>query len=358
MINTSCGPLLKSGANRFLEGVYRTFFTMFGNLFKRLAPGRAVKANPTCDYPDLEKILNQDKCIVNPFVVQSGRQAAIMMIAGAMLISFSGVYVKLAHVSSESAGFFRVIFGAAPLLFILCIRKEPLWRGIRPFLLGVGGGLFFAMDLYCWHKSIHYVGPGLATILGNFQVFFLAGIGIFVFGEKVSIRVLLSIPFAILGLFLVVGIKWQALPSTYKTGVFLGVATAICYTFYILALKRLQEIPDPPSPEAGLFVVCLSTAFFFGFPMMFQEQAFLIPDRQTLLALLAYGWLSQSLGWVIISRALPHLKTWVSGLLLLIQPTFAFVWDMIFFNRPASFTDLSGILLTLIAIYLGTSRKK
>jgi hypothetical protein len=25
---------------------------MFGNLFKRLAPGRAVKANPTCDYPD------------------------------------------------------------------------------------------------------------------------------------------------------------------------------------------------------------------------------------------------------------------------------------------------------------------
>jgi hypothetical protein len=51
MINTSCGPLLKSWANRFLEGVDRTFFTMFGNLFKRLAPGRAVKANPTCDSP-------------------------------------------------------------------------------------------------------------------------------------------------------------------------------------------------------------------------------------------------------------------------------------------------------------------
>jgi hypothetical protein len=53
MINTSCGALLKSGANRFLEGVYGTFFTMFGNLFKRLAPGRAVKANPACDYPGI-----------------------------------------------------------------------------------------------------------------------------------------------------------------------------------------------------------------------------------------------------------------------------------------------------------------
>jgi hypothetical protein len=51
MINTSRSPLLKSGANRLFEGGYRTFITMFGNLFKRLAPGRAVKANPTCDYP-------------------------------------------------------------------------------------------------------------------------------------------------------------------------------------------------------------------------------------------------------------------------------------------------------------------
>jgi hypothetical protein len=30
---------------------------MFGNLFKRLAPGRAVKANPACDYPVSKAIL-------------------------------------------------------------------------------------------------------------------------------------------------------------------------------------------------------------------------------------------------------------------------------------------------------------
>ena len=27
------------------------YLDMFGTLFKRMAPGRAVKANPTCDYP-------------------------------------------------------------------------------------------------------------------------------------------------------------------------------------------------------------------------------------------------------------------------------------------------------------------
>lgn len=279
------------------------------------------------------------------------------MIAGAILISFSGVYVKLAHVSSETAGFFRVIFGSTPLLLVLILNKMPLWKGRQAFVYAVAGGLFFALDLYCWHKSIHYVGPGLATILGNFQVFFLAGFGIFVFGEKVSLRLILAIPFAVMGLFLVVGVKWALLPPTYKTGVFLGILTAICYTGYILSLKKLRSLPDPPSPESGLFVICISTAVFFACPMMFQKNAFVIPDLQSLFALIAYGCLSQALGWVIISRALPYLKTSVAGLLLLIQPTFAFVWDMIFFKRPASLADLSGILLTLIAIYLGSTRK-
>jgi hypothetical protein len=40
---------------------------MFGNLFKRLAPGRAVKANPTCDSPG-QPFKKVDKHIVEPLL--------------------------------------------------------------------------------------------------------------------------------------------------------------------------------------------------------------------------------------------------------------------------------------------------
>lgn len=281
-----------------------------------------------------------------------------MLLAGALMISFSGVYVKLAHVSSETAGFYRVIFGVIPLFIILLFKKEPLWKDALTFFIGVTGGIFFAVDLFAWHKSIYYIGPGLATILGNFQVFFLAGIGVFVLKEKITPRLLLAIPFAIAGLFLVVGVEWANLSSTYKTGIFLGIVTAMCYTGYILCLKKLQSMSDPLSSEANLIIICLSTAVVFGFPMLFQRNAFVIPDGQSFFSLMAYGCLSQALGWVIISRALPHIQTSVAGLLLLLQPTFAFVWDMIFFKRPTTVLDLTGILFTIFAIYLGSTRKK
>src|SRR3546814_9021646 len=37
----------------------------------------------------------------------------------------------------------------------------------------VTGSCPFAADLWLWHRSILLVGPGLATLLGNAQVFFM-----------------------------------------------------------------------------------------------------------------------------------------------------------------------------------------
>ncbi|CAO0819763.1 hypothetical protein DFAR_1110033 [Desulfarculales bacterium] len=44
--------------------------------------------------------------------------------------------------------------------------------------------VFFALELTFWHRSIHLLGSGLATILAEFQVFFLAGFGALFFGER------------------------------------------------------------------------------------------------------------------------------------------------------------------------------
>ena len=42
------------------------------------------------------------------------------------------------------------------------------------------------------------------------------------------------------------------------------------------------------------------------------------------------------------------------GLLLLLQPTLAFVWDVLIFGRAFGVTEVSGAALALFAIYLGS----
>ena len=72
-------------------------------------------------------------------------------------------------------------------------------------------------------------------------------------------------------------------------------------------------------------------------------------------ALAAYGLFSQVLGWMLISKGLPGVRASLAGLLLLMQPTLAFVWDMVFFDMELTVSKGIGTVMTLVAIYLGST---
>jgi drug/metabolite transporter (DMT)-like permease len=285
------------------------------------------------------------------------RIGVAQLLAGATMISFSPVFVKLAHVGPTTAGFYRTLFGGLFLLIVVAVRGDSLWKGLRPLGLAVTCAVFFAADLTFWHRSILYIGPGLATIMGNLQVFFLAVFGILVFRERVDWKFLISLPLAVMGLFMLVGVDWNQLDTGYRQGVLFGVATAVTYAGYLLVLQKSQSRPDRLSAAANLAIISLLTAALMGPESGMLGEGFRIPDLQSWSSLVAYGVICQALGWIIISRALVKVQASRAGLILLLQPTLAFVWDVLFFSRPTDVSDVLGALLTLVAIYLGGSRK-
>ncbi|MEW5909340.1 MAG: DMT family transporter [Thermodesulfobacteriota bacterium] len=276
------------------------------------------------------------------------------VIVGAFLISFSGVFVKWAHVPPSVAGFYRTLIGGLVLGILLFIRRENRWYGFGWFFLSCCCGILFAMDLFLWHRSIHYIGPGLSTILANFQVFFLALFGGLILREKPNRKLIAAIPMAMLGLYLLAGVQWNSLGSTYQTGVWLGLATAACYAAYLLVLRKVQGSRKAPSPIMSLMIISLVCAGALGAESFSRGESFAIPDPQTLISLLSYGTLCQVIGWILITKGLPGVPSTLAGLLLLLQPTLSFVWDILFFSRPTTLSDISGALLALCAIYLGT----
>lgn len=280
------------------------------------------------------------------------------MLAGTVFISFSAVFVRLADVGPTTAGFYRMLFGAVLLVAVVAVKRLPLWRGWTPFGLALVAGLFFAADLISWHRSIHYVGPGLATILANFQVFSLAIIGVVFFRERAGWRFLISIPLAVAGLLLLVGVDWDALSPAYRAGVWLGLFCAVMYTGYLLTLRRSQRRRDRLDPTANLAVITVVTTLILAPICVLQGEGFGIPDGRSAVALVAYGFLCQAVGWIVISWAVVKIEASRVGLLLLLQPTLTFIWDILFFQRPTAAVEVAGASLTLAAIYFGSSGRR
>lgn len=276
-----------------------------------------------------------------------------MLVIGAIIISFSGVWVKLAHVSPASSAFYRVFFGFIFLLFLSLHSRD--YKKTRPFHLFVAFlcGILFALDLLCWHNSIAFIGPGLATLLGNFQVFILAGVGILFFKEKFSLKLIISIPLALTGLAFIIGLDWSILSLGYKQGIYLGLATALLYSAFLLTLRWLSG--SSSERYNTMMFVSFFTAVILGVYIFSIEESFTIPDLQSVLSLVCLGAFSQCLGWLIISASLPKIKTSYGGLILLLQPTLAFIWDVLIFSRPTSISNWFGVTIVLISIYLGIS---
>lgn len=270
------------------------------------------------------------------------------------MISFSGVWVKIAHVTSTSSAFYRVFFGSIFLSMAVLGKGEFKPKKLPNLWLAVLCGFFFALDLYFFHISIRYVGPGLGTILPNFEVFILAAIGIVFFKEKARAAFLISIPMAFFGLFLIIGLHWGRMDPLYRIGVYCGLVTAVCYAGFILSLQKLQSDQTGSSIFYVLMVASMASSAFLAVEIWRAEDTFKIPDLQSFIALASLGLFSQSIGWILIANALPKIRASLSGLILLLQPALAFIWDVLLFHRPTTWINWTGVCIVLIAIYLGT----
>jgi drug/metabolite transporter (DMT)-like permease len=202
--------------------------------------------------------------------------------------------------------------------------------------------LLFALDLTLWHRSIHFIGPGLATLMANFQVFFLALFGMIILKEKFSLQFFVAIPAAVFGLYLIVAPNWHALGTDYRAGVVLGLLAAVSYAGYILVLRNFQS-KFTVSAFSTIGLIALITSAVLALEALAIGEAFAIPDLQSWASLVGYGLFSQVLGWLLISNGLPRIEASRAGLILLLQPTFSFVWDILFFSRPTTWLKWSGL---------------
>jgi drug/metabolite transporter (DMT)-like permease len=286
---------------------------------------------------------------------RSSRFAKSRLVAGAFMISFSGVWVKVCHVSPTASAFYRVLIGGLFLLAAASIKREVRRLRWRHAMLGLFCGFLFAVDLVFYHYSIRYIGPGLGTIIPNFQVFILAVAGALLLKEKVRVIALLSMPVAVAGLFLIVGADWNLLDRLYKAGIYFGLGAAVFYAVFLLTLRKLQAEQQGRSTFHILMVVSLTTAALIAIELYASGETFRIPDWQSFWSLSALGLFSQAIGWILITNALPHVRASLSGLILLLQPALAFVWDVLLFARPTSMRNWLGLAVVLAAIYLGTT---
>lgn len=272
---------------------------------------------------------------------------------GAVAISFAPVFVK--WIAPEGPGptaiaFWRMAMGGALVALLFRPAFRGAWR--RPAACAALAGVFFACDLFCWHRAILAVGAGMATVLANTQVFWLGAWGALALGERTGKRFWLAAGLSLGGMLLLAGRDFAGSPAGFA----FATVTGGFYAAYVLSLRRASALP----PSSAVLVVCASASLALLASLLAEGKAVSLPTPRAAGLLAALALTGQCLGWVLISRGLPGIPASRAGLLLLLQPVLAMVWGGCLVPVPESLdaVRLSGAALTLAGVYLGGLRAR
>jgi drug/metabolite transporter (DMT)-like permease len=264
---------------------------------------------------------------------------------GAACISSSAILVDLAHVGAGTTALFRCGLALPGLIGLAVLEQRR--RGTRPLRTRVRAGvagMFLGVDLLLWTHAIYDVGAGIATVLGNLQVFFVTFIAWLWFRERPRRQFLLALPVVMIGVVLVAGIAGNSSSNYHPVaGVLYGLGTSVSYAAFIVILRTsATQAPHIAGPladaTAGALLASVVSGLAFG-------QLSLDPPLAALGWLLVLALTSQTLGWLLITSSLPRLPAAISSLLLLLQPAASLVLAAIVLSQRPTTLQLVGAAL-------------
>ena len=283
---------------------------------------------------------------INPFFI---------LIIGAIAIAFSPIFVRFSDVDPIMTAFYRIFISLPFFLFFSSfniIEKVKFPEFNNSYVIFLVSGIFFALDLICWHWSIKLTTVSKATFLSNLAPIVVIIFSLIFLKERFSKFFYLAALLSMVGMLMLLGESFKFNKSQF-IGDLLGVLTAVWYGSYIVTISQLRKKYNSTSI---MFLSGIVTAIILFIVSMLFEQSLIPQSLFTITIIFLLGFICQFMGQSFITYSLAYLSASLSSLCLLIQPIAATVLAYFFFQEKLTTIQFFGSALILIGIYIARTK--
>ena len=283
---------------------------------------------------------------INPFFI---------LIIGAIAIAFSPIFVRFSDVDPIMTAFYRIFISLPFFLFFSSfniIEKVKFPEFNNSYVIFLVSGIFFALDLICWHWSIKLTTVSKATFLSNLAPIVVIIFSLIFLKERFSKFFYLAALLSIVGMLMLLGESFKFNKSQF-IGDLLGVLTAVWYGSYIVTISQLRKKYNSTSI---MFLSGIVTAIILLIVSILFEQSLIPQSLFTITIIFLLGFICQFMGQSFITYSLAYLSASLSSLCLLIQPIAATVLAYFFFQEKLTTIQFFGSALILIGIYIARTK--
>jgi drug/metabolite transporter (DMT)-like permease len=282
------------------------------------------------------------------------------VIAGAVAMGISPIFVRLADVGPFASAFWRVAL-ALPLLWAWMrwdtgsatgdVTLTPGGRALAPIVIA---GALFAGDLVFWHLAIMKTTVANATFFATMAPLVTALAAAVILRERMARTTMAGFALCAAGATLILGSSLR-IDHDRLVGDGLGIVTAMFFGLYMVAVKLARRrVPT----SALMFWSTLVTALILLAVAAVAEPRLLPASAGGLVILLSLAIVSHIGGQGLLAYALGHLPATFSSLVIFLEAVAAAALGYMVLGEHITLFQVLGGIAIVSGIYVARPRNR
>jgi drug/metabolite transporter (DMT)-like permease len=257
------------------------------------------------------------------------KKAFIQLHISVFLAGFTGVLGRLIHLNEGLLVWYRLLLTSVSMWILFSITKK-IQKISRVDIVKLSGiGFLAAMHWVTFYGSIKSANVSVALVCFSSVGFFTALL------EPVLLRKRINVVEVLLGLLVIAGIYIIfTFDGSYRTGIILGVLSAILLAFVMIFLGQyVQRINTETTLTWQLTGGFIALSFVMPFYMYRFPTDYIIPDTEDWMWLLFLAWVCSVLAFQLSAKALKKLSAFTVNLSFNLEPVYGILLAFILFKE-------------------------
>ena len=272
--------------------------------------------------------------------------AKFKTICAMLIFGTLGVFVKYIPLPASAIALSRGFLGMLFLLLMLLVRRKRLSFAAlkKNALLLVISGTLLGMNWMLLFEAYNYTTVATATLCYYLAPVFLTLASPLFFKEKLTVKKLVCIAAALLGMVCVSGVLEAGVKPTELTGILLGISAAAIYAAIVILNKHLRDISDNDRTTAQLAV---SAVVMLPYVLLTEDVASFTFTPLSVVLLIVLGVVHTGLEYYLYFGSIGRLPSQTIAIFSYIDPVVAVLLSALFLKEPMGIWSIVGAVLIL-----------
>ncbi|WP_221392474.1 DMT family transporter [Dyadobacter sp. NIV53] len=278
------------------------------------------------------------------------RKAFIQLHIAILLAGFTGVFGKLITLNEGLLVWYRMLISGILLLLILGISGKLKAVSAPDFKRIAFSGFLLGMHWIFFYGSIKYSNISVGVVCFSLSGFFTSILAPIINKKKFAISELLLSGLTLLGIVLIFSFD-----SQYRTGIILGVISALLVAFYTIANERLAHIH-----KSETIIVYQMIGGSTALAILMPVYLHFFPVNSILPSLSNFGYLillslfCTVLLYTLLTQALKNISAFTINLSFNLEPVYTIALAIFIYkeNRELTAPFYIGLCLIILSVVL------